>query len=208
MGWSPWAEVRLRTGSCLYILSPHSTPQTPHPPWLQDSWFPSAQPGPVGSWSGKSGGARSLDRFMFWLRLLLWPHAECPVLLLPGSWETLSQGSGDQGITPSPPQSWAISAQGVPENHAWTLVPPLPLPQPCSFKSSLVPPLPGSPLGTSPSMGRGCLGWLQRLGQRSGPKTLDSQPSPFKTQDSWFFTCLASVSCFGKGQWAGAEGLK
>ena len=54
----------------------------------------------------------------------------------------------------------------------------------------------------------GALGGSERLGQRSRAKTLDSQPSPFKTQDSWFFTCLTSVSRFGKGQWAGAEGLK
>ena len=89
---------------------------------------------------------------------------------------------------------------------------PLSLPSPCPS------PAPSSPawwplfqeahLEHHPLWVGGALGGSERLGQRSRPKTLDSQPSPFKTQDSWFFTCLASVSCFGKGQWAGAEGLK
>ena len=79
-------------------------------------------------------GARSHDKFMFWL-LLCWPHAESPVLPIvmllpwelaeaqPGFW---SSGSPqNHAVPPSPGPSLL---RGCPESCAWPLCPHLPAP--------------------------------------------------------------------------------
>ena len=65
--------------SCL----PHSPPKSPHPTVAPGLLVPVSPARACPELEPGGGGARSLDRFMFWLRLLLWAHAESPVILLP-----------------------------------------------------------------------------------------------------------------------------
>lgn len=83
--------------SCL----PHSPPVTPHPTVAPGLLVPVSPARACRELEPGGGGARGLDRFMFRLRLLLWPHAMCPVILLPpelgdaqpGVWRPGSPGS-------------------------------------------------------------------------------------------------------------------
>lgn len=211
MGWSPLGRSQAENRDLPpRPVSPTAPPKTPHPLWLQGSWFLSAQPGPVASWSREAVAPEALTG--------LCSGCGCCSGLMPSplsssspwSWETLSQGSGDQGllgITPSPPQSGPSLLRGCLRTMPVPLSPP-PHSSPAPSTPACCHLFQEAHLEHHPLWVGGALGGSERLGQRSRAKTLDSQPSPFKTQDSWFFTCLTSVSRFGKGQWAGAEGLK
>lgn len=149
---------RQEPGAASTPRSPHTRPVNPHTTGGSRTLVPVSPARACRELEpGGSGGARGLDRFMLRLRLLLWPHAK-------GALSSSSLGAGrlfSQGPETRPPGSLTVPSPVQGHSclriHARTLVPHprlWPVPSSPAYVT-----LPGSPLGTSPPKGRGCL-WV------------------------------------------------
>lgn len=167
-----WAGVRLRPRSLLHLQPPPPPPRSSvlHPK-TPGSCQPSPAPeAPAGLCSGCSCTPLKPSPCLACISFSLWSperpsrgplQARCPHNLGPSLF------------------------RGHPETWAWPLHPHFLAP------ALLLQGQPGAPSSRKPSGNTSTLHKKGVLLAAPGPKTVDSWPSAFSTQDFWFLTCLA-----------------